>query len=627
MSKSFGNHRMRETRQKNLMTLLGAGGQDPRVDIIDTESLEMRTSIGLPPMHSAYAIDVDWHGERFFVGTKGGDIYNIVDFLDQGLRDRLPSRTLIQGAPILSVSHVGHSRLVASDIAGRCLLWETERDEIPITLETKGEVICSLLTLHEQQVVGLSSEGIFFNWNLAGPELLYARHVCPPPPIGGLIKMVFWPAAQAIVYPGRRGDLNVYDPEKDNMREIKAHDGAFYALCLLGETLLTIGMQDRCLKLWMPDSKQPFCDLIIPDEILSVSHLGGLKSEILLIDSKGVARTYVLDEDDLVGDRHLDGKDYRVSISPPSQMIAAHSEMRKEQEAHEIWAELRDPGRSDQGATEMYLSRLEELGYKHVTMALQAEKLEKEGNIVESLRLRSALVQMLPEHPAACPSFERYAVSLDRLWLLPEAEKTYQWISRIDPNYHFSLDFDRISRIAELMRTSDWTIEPDIPVRDIIAACNALNQMFKGRYAIKKLPPFHCRRKILDSETITEKYEEIQRTSGQESWPAVESKNHWWISRTETYEIEIVMFGKAPRNDINGLRFALQVFPHAQGTVVVPVVLFDWQNDERGSTAEKLNERASMAFDRLTNGTASSYVKEISRIAQHVLRRLIAKNS
>lgn len=618
---------MKKTKQKSFMTLLGAGGQDPRVDVIDTDSLELRASLALPPVHSAYAIDVDWNRERFFVGTKGGHIYKIDDLWDQDSGDCLPYRILIQGAPVLSVAHVGGSRLVVSDIAGRCLLWETDRDENPISMENKGEIVCSLLALHNQTVVGLSSEGIFFNWDLSVPELLYARYVCPPPPIGGLIKMVYWPAAEAIVYPGRRGDLTVYDPEKNNVRNIKAHDRTFYAFCLVGEALLTIGMQDRNLKLWMPDSKQPFRNLIIPDDILSVSYLGGLKRKILLIDSKGVARTYTVDEENLVLDRHLHGKDYRVSISPTFQMIEARDKMRKEEEAHEIWTKLREPSWSNQEATETYLLRLEELGYKHVTMALQADKMEKEGNIVECLRLRSELVGMLPEHTGACPSFENYAICLDKLWLLAEAEKICKWILEIDSNYHFSLDFDRISRIRELMEKGQWTIKPDISVRDIIAACNALSQMFMGCYAIKKLSPFHCRRKILDSETIARKYEEIQKTSRQESWPAVEPKKYWWISRTETCEIDLVMFGKAPRNDINGLRLALQILTHAQGTVVVPVVLFDWGNDDSGSTTKEVNERASVAFDQLTNGTSSSYVKEISQIAHHVLRRLITNDS
>ena len=113
------------------MAFLGAGGQNPRVDIIDIESLEVETSIQLPPMHSAYAIDVDWYKETFSVGTKSGLVYVFNGLQGQDFKERLPSRTLVQGASVLSVSHVGHSGISVSDMAGRCLLWQTGEEEAP----------------------------------------------------------------------------------------------------------------------------------------------------------------------------------------------------------------------------------------------------------------------------------------------------------------------------------------------------------------------------------------------------------------------------------------------------------------------------------------------------------------
>jgi WD40 repeat protein len=597
------------------------------VDIIDTESLEMITSMRLPPMHSVYAIDVDWHSEIVSVGTKGGLIYVFEGFSDKDFEERLPSRPLVQGTPVLSVSHIGRSRLAVSDIAGQCLLWHPGEEESPLRLDTRGEVVCSLLALSDKRLTGLSSEGTFLYWDLSKAELLHARHVCRPPPVGGLVRTVFWQAEQTIVCPGRKGNLVLYDPEKDRVREIKAHNGAFYAVSLLGEELLSIGMDDRCLKLWTPGSKKPFCKLLVQDDSLSVSHLGGLKRRILVIGIKGLAQVYELEKDSLVFEHRMPGEDYRVSISPPPQMIEAYNEMRKEQEVYEVWAKLDNLGPEDQEATGMYLSRLGELGYEHVMMAIQADRMEREGDTTQCLRRRAALVGILPEHQAACPSFERYAASLYNAWLLSEAENTCKKILEIDPNYSFSLDLDRISRVSELMKTNRWTIEPDIPLETVVEAFNAVGHSFLGRYLIKKLPSFHCKQTILGSESITEKYEEIRRESRQEHLPEAGSEKGWWISRTEAYEIELVTFGKTPLNDMEGLCFALQVWPHAQGTVVVPVILFKWQNHDAVGTVEELNKKASKALACLTNSASSSYVREIHRAANHALRQLITKSS
>jgi hypothetical protein len=389
-------------------------------------------------------------------------------------------------------------------------------------------------------------------------------------------------------------------------------------------------MEDSCLKLWASDFKKPSCKLLVPGNILSASHLGGLKRRILLIDANGMAETYVLEEDRLIFDHRLVGEGYRISVSPPPEMIEVYNAGRKDQEAHDIWIKLENPDREDHEASEIYLSQLEEIGYKHVTLAIRADRAEKEGDIARCLSFRAELIDLLPESPPACPSLEKYAASLEKAWLLPKAENTCKRILRIDPNYSFSLDVDRISRISELMKRSGWTIEPDIPIKSIIDASDAVGQSFFGRYVLKKLPSFHCRRIILNAETITDKYQEVRRKSMQENLPEAEPKKGLWISQSETYEIEVVTFGKAPIADTKGLCFVLQVWPHAQGTVVVPVILFDWQNHGPLGVIEEieeLNKNASMAVTHLTNSASSSYVKEIHRVANLALRELITKDS
>ena len=245
--------------------------------------------------------------------------------------------------------------------------------------------------------------------------------------------------------------------------------------------------------------------------------------------------------------------------------------------------------------------------------------------MAECLRLRSDLARMLPEHPAACLSLEKYATSLARVWLLPEAENICKRILSIDPNYRLTLDFGRISTNWQLLRTSHCTIEPDVPIRAIIDAANALGQRFLGCYLLRKLPGLHCRHTILSSEGIAEKYLEVQAKSNQSNLPPAKSVKVWWMSQTGTQELDFVIFGKAPVNDIEGLRYAFQVLLHAQGTLIIPTILLDWTNDRQTCTVEEANRDALAAFLGLTNGASSPYVRELHRTVNLILRRLISK--
>jgi hypothetical protein len=177
------------------------------------------------------------------------------------------------------------------------------------------------------------------------------------------------------------------------------------------------------------------------------------------------------------------------------------------------------------------------------------------------------------------------------------------------------------------MKTGNWTIEPDVPVKTIIEASNVVGRRFFGRYETKKLPLFECRQAVLDSETIAEKYQELRKKSEQERLPEAELEKGWWISRSEIYEIELVTFGPPPPGDLKGLRFALQLHHHTHGTVVEPRILFDWRNNDPASTSEDLNKKASKALARLTNSASAAYVREIHQVANLALRQLITKNT
>ena len=112
------------------------------------------------------------------------------------------TRELVQGSPVLSVCWLNNSLLSASDIAGRCLLCDIDKESLPHNLETTEGLICCLLNLGDDILAGLSSEGKLLFWQISIGKLVEQIDVTPPPPIRDLVRMVYWSEKKTLVHIG-----------------------------------------------------------------------------------------------------------------------------------------------------------------------------------------------------------------------------------------------------------------------------------------------------------------------------------------------------------------------------------------------------------------------------------------
>ena len=606
------------------MVLMGTGGKNSHVEAVIVDSGETQNLIELPRMHSAYAIDIDFDNNAVAVGTKGGLIYAITEDGTQ--------KPMIHGAPILSVCWVNKSLLAVSDVVGRCILWSIGRKTAPQPIETLGGVICSLLHLADGTLVGFSSTGDLLFWRPPGRQLIRAINVSSPPPIKALVRIVYWPFAHAIACPNREGRLTIYDLEKDKVSNVPAHEGAFYAISVWGEKLLTIGMTDRCLKTWTVGFDRPEREIQVPEGVISVGVGGSQQSKLILVKAQGTAGIYKLEENNLKVSDQLEGKDYRVVATPAPEKIQTFYAQKKSEEVHKILAEIRENnGRVPDDIIERHHARLIEMGYENASLMLRAEQAETEGNIIESLRFRSSLANILPKNdPKACVSMERYAALLEKVWHMQEAAAACKHISNMDPNYPFAVQTENLSRIAKLIEDSSWVIEPDVStasIDSIIESATIIKKRFLGRYVIKRLNPEPCGKVRLRPEIIAEKYQQILNDSGEQILPAATTERAWWLTRTRNYEVDLVTLGNGQSNNITGLQFAFQVLPGDPGTVVVPVVLFDWRDNVKGPSIEEDNQRAYDVLANIRNKTITNpYLAEVHKVLKHTLRRLVTEN-
>ena len=608
------------------MTLLGAGGNSPHVEILEADSGETRRLVGLSPGHSAYAIDIDVDDGSIAVGTKGGLIRLISGIYDQGTDDPVPNQELVQGAPILSVCWTNNSYLAVSDTAGRCLLWRKNNEYLPQPLEVMEGNICCLLNLSDGQLAGLSSKGKLHFWEPLKGQLVRAIDLPAPPPMSALVRVFYWSAEQALVCPGTGGEMTIYDPKADDFRHLKAHEGPFYAISVWGENLLTVGMKDNRMRIWPAGSDKPLYDLEAPEGVISAGLTGFSLDKLILVDTQGTASIYTVEEGALQLMNSLPGKDYRTVITPAPEKIQAFYANQKEAEVKQIITEIQEKmGRAPHDVVERLHARLIDLGYNQVSLAFRAKEAEQQRNIGEALGFYSSLIGILPQDTlTVCTWMERYATLLQKAWQIHEADGVWKHILSLNANYPFLEDREKVAQIAGLLEHNDCLIQPDIPIDQIIESASVIGKQFLGRYVIKSQHPEPCGRMKLDPASLAEKYNQVRRDRGNELLPAAATEHIWCLSRKEINEVKIVTFGDGANNSVRGLQFALQILPGDLGTVVIPMTIFDWRENGKGSGIQEENERASRALKGIRNKAVSNpYLAAVHSTVKHALQRLL----
>jgi hypothetical protein len=606
---------------------LGAGGKEPRLDAV-MGSGETRRLLEFPPMHSAYAISIESEDGSIAVGTKGGSVNILAGNGVPKTGEPVQYWQLAQGAPVLSACWICKSVLAVSDTARRCLLWDTIQKEFLRALETGGETICSLVNLADGLLAGLSTNGKLLFWQPWEGRLAKKTDGPPPPITSALVQMVYWPAERALAYPARNGNLMLVGPEKNDRRELAAHQGAFYAISAFGGNLLTAGKEDGRIKVWEAGPDKPRHDYQGVEKMISAAALGNQPTKLLLVDARGIANAYTLEDGELRHLGRLPGKDYRAAVVPSAERIQALYAKRQEEEVRRIVSEIQEGVERvpEEDITRLH-SRLTELGYEHVSLALRAEQADKNGKIVETLEFYFGLVRILPQdNPSIFASMERYAASLEKAWHLPEADAVRRRILDFDPNYQFNACPNNLGEAADLVRGENWVIEPDIPIEHVIESANVIGKRLIGRYAMRLEAPQSCCRVLLTPEMIAEKYERVRRESGKKGLPGATTERVWWISREGYDEVQLVPFGDGATNTIKGLQFAVQVSCVELDTVVTPVVLFDWRAVLPGETVEEGNKRACAALRRIGDEALSnSYLGAVEHSVRLALRRLVTE--
>lgn len=592
--------------------LLGRGGQQPGIDRLPLHETDVMRLQQLPPGCSVYAIDADAAGTTIAAGSRAGTIHVL-----RGEN----SMCLEQGAPVLAVCLLDGSRLASTDTLGRCFLWELLKDlQHPRSLATEGGRICSLLGLLDDRLLGLSSEGRLLWWDTRTGEMVQSLGCPAPPEKLALVRLLCWPDRNIIVYPAIGGQVALCILEKRRVRTWDAHEGDCYAAFFAGASLCTIGRDDGLMRVWDVRGTQ-LGQYIAPKGAIAAEATSD-DHGVLVATDDGHAGVYERESGALRLKGTLAGADYRAVRGPTSDIRKRIFEEQRRAIGRKLCQQIQE--RLNAGETEGLDSlhqKLVDIGYKAISLALQAQQAARERNIVAELRARHSLAQILPPNqPNAITSLLHHAKSLERAWLLHEALTV---LGKVKAAGDDAAPLEWLERTAKAMAGNKWVVDPDLPVPGLIEAATVVEKPFSGRWVLRRFETIPFPERRLAAAELVKKYEQVRQEDGRAGLPCARLQDTRWLSRSTPVTVETVFFAGSPNEMTEGTEIAIQVLHDGLQTILAPYLLLAASAKKAAASPSEHNRWVAGTLDRIMQGDSiGPWLDAVRGTLTYAIRRL-----
>ena len=575
------------------LAFLGAGGERPRFEILKIATWQVFQPCHLMAGESVYAIALNPSKKILAAGTRNGTIHLLAWLENSKDGKSFSSQQIAHGAPVLSVHWVNEDLLAVSDSKHRCSVWNTLQPSLPpIEVQTGKGSICALNEINHGILVGLSTRGELFLWEMPKGTVLQTAQVPPPPRKGAGVSLTHWLAAGALVYPAAGGELVLYDPRTGRTRTRPAHRGEFYAVCNLAETLITAGLNDHRLVGWLSDDPSPFFEIAIDQEIISLAVLNDEQKWLLLIDTQGNATVRQLTGERLVSEAIIGGTDYRLAVGPSPEDLAAFRAQKRDAEIQGLLREANDRIENEEYQDlEAIYDRLETLGRTREVLEMKVREAERKHDPVGELRARTELTDHLADSPDALAHLRELAALLRRLWQFEEAELIDDRIASRKPDCLAPGMAGHAHQYRDPFNSRDCVLVPndDTDLETLMKTGTFLRKRFVGRLQIRIVREM-VQDVGLSAGEIAKKFEEIADEEVNDLLPRPRIEDLSWLSADLAQSVPTVTFSSDASSEARGLQLALQVHSDRAQTVVIPVVLLDSGLLDQVPTCKEHNE-------------------------------------
>ncbi len=566
------------------LAVLGSSSARSRLDVVNTETGEVRTIAEHPPGNGIYGISR--YGQGLAYGTRGGITRYTQRFHDPGAGPILWNTLSLQGPQKLSVC-LTPDYLAESDTAGVHLWYDLDGPKPhSVALDTHGQMICALAP-RDEFLTGLSANGGIRIWRTTDGTLVDVVESPAPPERCALVNLV--PCfGIAVSYPTESGHVATYVHSTRRVEICPAHEGKCYAASALPDGLLTIGLSDGLVLLRDKRAGKPSTILHGPQDIIAGAAFAGITLTILFIDSRGATYVCRREGEALRLVRELPQKDYRSVAGPsPAELDAATARL-KTDAIRRIARDLESRGASlpPEEAYELH-GRLITLGAEPVSLEIYAQQAQKNQanepmeRLVElELRVRQAELlkcKLEAKDPRVLRPLLRRLDLLEELHQWGEALRLAEQLAAVNSNAVADHEMERLRDYAEAARAGKAVIElgDELPFDIIVGAANLLGQPVRGLFAVAFFSPIASGDVADRPDLVLDKYA-WGRSQGANRFPGMPDltlHEVWWLNASGGYRCETLFAGE--NTGLNGPHwvFACPLRPLSSGPL--PVLALD----------------------------------------------------
>lgn len=467
----------------------GVGGEAPSVNVWDPRSGQLATLASLDAGASVCALDADHEGGQLAAGTRSGKVLLFRKHPDGGPSGEL-AMTLHFSQPILALAFIDPSRLAVATREDTFWIFTEDTDGRCHFLEGDVGPIHALCLPDEGRLIGLSMQGNLLEW--AVPQGACVRSFAGPTPGGrpGMVRLVPWSAANAVVYGSSAGDVVGVSMDRDELAITAAHTGAVCAIGVSSRGLHSAGLRDGTLRCWERLSQGASTEIPCPQRVTSVVPLDDGGKRLLLVDDAGDAGVFSVVDGRLERGPRLQQSACHVTIGPDVALM----QRRKAEETASLmegtiskamvcisrgnWNEVND-----------LCAELESTSHGNHAAWLRAEEAKARQQPLMELRARLHFYSNYSrDNMRASASAEDLAQLLERLYCFSDAAQVY--LSLVADKMRHAFLQDRAAAAqsrAERLSSAHTIVNVDenmLPV--IVEAHSVLGRSFAGRWLISK---------------------------------------------------------------------------------------------------------------------------------------------
>lgn len=600
---------------EDAVCLLASGRPCPAVRSYSPRSgqLDVLSILESHDVPSVVALSND--GCKWAAGTRSGILCFGTTSRTINCENKGSARWRLVGEPVLDVCHLFDETWATTDAVGRVMIWSPKAD--PISLPNAGGPVLALASASNHHLMGIAADGHLLNWNVPANRLVESIEGTPPPTIASRPFLTRWSTVGAWVWPAEGGRLAILVESTRQISTLHIHQGVVLAAFAVDGAICTVGQKDRRLRVWRSLNEKPFREFALDIDPAGLTLAGVEPLRFMIITEEGCASLWALGSDGADRIATINDDSYCALAAPSWEAQVSCEKVNRLTRARILAEQINSHAPYSEVVTNPLHVELESIGFRHVSLALKAERHRKQNDVSgELIALHQLTLQASIDAVFTPELLLRYRQLLEDTGLVHTLEEQPSVQSRD------TLDTSRNSADPPhtTTRTDTLVIESRVSFDVTLRAALAMGLRPKHRFLVRRLNTVRIEHEGAKPEHLLERLisRKYSDPPAPELVPALEQVS--WMQGCQRELTSLIMVGAC--GELTGLQIGLRHIVSQRTQIYELVILLTPADCPFTTSSDTADE-----FVGLPKAAAFRWLDRMRRTFDRELRGLLTEFS